>query len=214
MCLKHIVLTPSGSCLVCTTFFGTLYVWDTETGQCIHIIKSHGGIDDGIAFTEDGNRCVSTHQDRKLRIWDMDTGQCIHTLEGHEFFIPAVLISADGGRCISGGRDYSIRIWDMNTGECLHTIKVNGGGENVKIIEGGNRCINVTNDGTICVWDVNSGQCIRELTTLQGINLFGVDLSEAIISPPEYTKVLHQNGAVIEKNQYTSFDYTHYHFEL
>lgn len=198
--LKKIAITPDGCRLIGIRFFGEMYIWDTVTGQCLNAFYCDGGGMAKIAFTADSSRCACVNHSRKLSIVDINEGQILHEMKGHEFWVNKVKFIKNGNYCISGGSDNSIRIWDVNAGRCLKTIRLNESVGQFHITEDESRCIHLTNDGTIYVWDVPSGQCLGKLITLEGINLYGVDLSKATISPDEFTEVLRQNGAVIESS--------------
>ena len=44
---------------------------------------------------------------------------------------------------------------------------------------------------------MKSGICLRTIRQIFGLNLFGLDLSAADITPPEYAETLNQNGLIV-----------------
>ena len=61
----------------------------------------------------------------------------------------------------------------------------------------GKRIVSGGYDGTVRVWNLESMTCEKRLLLLAGIDIFGVDLSEATITSEELKEILRQNGAFI-----------------
>ena len=59
----------------------TIRVWDTESGDCVHVLYGHTSTVRCLAMHE--NTVVSGARDGTLRVWDIKRGQCLHVLVGH-----------------------------------------------------------------------------------------------------------------------------------
>jgi WD40 repeat protein len=70
-----------------------------------------------IAYSPDGRRIASAHDDGSIVLWDARTGQEIRSLTGHVGSVSSVTFDDDGGRLISGGFDRTVRVWDAKTGQ-------------------------------------------------------------------------------------------------
>ena len=86
----------------------TLRVWDAASGQCLTILKGHGGPVNCLAVLDDG-RVVSGSFDGTLRVWDVASGQCLNTLEGHGGRVRCLAV-LDDGRVVSGSWDGTLRV--------------------------------------------------------------------------------------------------------
>lgn len=77
-----------------------------------------------LAFSTDGNRLVSSHDDGTLRLWNARAGQLIRTIEGHTGEVNALAISPDGRWMASSSRDDgTTKWWNAGTGQLHHTFK-------------------------------------------------------------------------------------------
>lgn len=194
-------ITPDGKRCVSGSLDKTLRIWDTDTGECLKIFEGHNEGVELVVITPDGKYCISTTNvflDNGLRIWDMQSGECIKNLKRDKEVVHIVEIAPDGIHCVSGTYDGTLHIWNMKSGECLHTLKGNGSGVNaLKITLDGKYVISAFSDGIIRIWDIESGKCLKTLRQMLGLNLFGVDLSAADITPSEYAEALDQNGLIV-----------------
>lgn len=114
---------------------GTVRIWDSETGECLRILK-HPGVHD-MKFTADGTKLYTAG--RRLLLWDVTTGECLKFFAGHQAkgcivitrkngriiqrkqWFTSVCATSDGAKVVSGGGDCTIRIWDAESGDFFHT---------------------------------------------------------------------------------------------
>ncbi len=81
-----------------------------------------------IAWSPDGGRIATGHQDGTVRVWNATTGQIIHVLQGHECEITSLAWKPDGSQLISGDFDINhdciitARVWDTDSGQLLATL--------------------------------------------------------------------------------------------
>ncbi len=74
----------------------------------------------GLAFSPDGSRALSSHNDGQVVLWDVASGTILKRMDGkHEGGAESVAFAPDGTWAISGGRppDRSVRIWDLASGK-------------------------------------------------------------------------------------------------
>jgi WD40 repeat protein len=98
-------------------------VWDLETG---HQLQTLEGCTSPVALTADGQRVLSTSNDRALKVWDLASGQerrTIHSLTGSVW---GVAMSADGEVGVSASSDGMLKVWDIDSGACLTTFSCDG----------------------------------------------------------------------------------------
>ena len=151
--------------LASSSFDTTVRLWDTQTGQCLHILQGHTHWIWAVAVSPDGKLVASGSDDGTIRIWVVETGECLHVLEGHSNWVWAIAFSPDGKTVASGSYDHTIRLWKVETGDCVHIVK---GHENsvwaIAYSPNGQYIVSGSLDHTIKLWDTQSLICIRTLT--------------------------------------------------
>ena len=80
-------------------------------------VLTYGGDVECLAFSPDGRRLVSGHDDHALRVWELPSGRPLHVIKGHTERIVCVAFSPDGRTIASGGIDGTVRLWDAATGQ-------------------------------------------------------------------------------------------------
>ena len=94
-----------GNAIIAGSKDGTVWMWLTQTGQCVQVFAGHdGGVSCG-CFTKDGNVVCSGGEDGTVRLWAPVTGKCKHTFEGHfghEGMVTCLASSSDGDLLLSG----------------------------------------------------------------------------------------------------------------
>jgi WD40 repeat protein len=101
----------------------TARIWDTETGECVHILQGHtAGHVRSVAISPDGMFIVTGSLDKTAKIWNAKTGECVHTLQGHRGPMISVAISPDGMFIVTGSTDKTSVIWPLYTAEQLYSL--------------------------------------------------------------------------------------------
>jgi len=116
------------------------------------------------AFSADGTRAVTGHDDNTVRYWDLETGNCLQVLKGHRDDVRSVALSADGRRALSGCDDGTVRLWDLETGNCLRVLK--GHADWVRTVAcsaDGSRALAGSDDQTVYLWDLETGNSLQVL---------------------------------------------------
>jgi WD40 repeat protein len=169
-------------------YHSTLRVWDTDSGECIHILEGQTGEAMCLAITPDGRRIISAYKDidgndATLRIWDIDSGECIHVLEGIGD-VSSFALNSDALRLASGAyMGSTVTVWDIESKTCVQTFahEKNIQGREVSRLaltadarcvvswisseEGnawfgrGERDCNASTSA-IAVWDIETGRCL------------------------------------------------------
>lgn len=213
--IEATAVLPGDHYCISASIDNSIRVWDMLEGVCVltldggdTAIRRLAALDEHrFICTYDEHEYVSEEGETNimrdvvsynLRIGDICTGTFLKVLKGHRSNIVDIAITKDGSRCISASLDHTLRIWDTSSGECLHILKGHTDSVNaVAIAKEGNCCVSASADGTLRIWNISSGECLKVLKPIYDLSLFGVDLSSGIITPPEYSEVLRQNGAKI-----------------
>jgi len=128
--LSDLAVSPDGRSVAVASMGGSVYLWETATGQARSVNK-HAGLAEKIAFSPDGrwlavvnggnstllsgNEVIpqgveTREQVRLIRIAD---GKVIHRFTGHLGGIWCLSFSPDGHTLASGGLDSTVLVWDV-----------------------------------------------------------------------------------------------------
>ncbi len=127
------------------------------TLQSPSVLKYGGGVE-CLAFSPDGRRLVSGHDDHALRVWDFPSGRPLHVIKGHTASIKCVVFSPDGRILASCGEDRTVRLWDAATGQ--PRITLTGTTDSVRgmvFTPDGQTLFSCGYDRTIQAWDPATG---------------------------------------------------------
>ncbi len=100
----------------------TVRVWDAASPPRPRTLQSpsvltYGGRLECLAFSPDGRRLVSGHEDHALRVWEYPSGRQLLVIKGHAQTIKCVAFSPDGRIIASGDTHGTLRLWDAETGD-------------------------------------------------------------------------------------------------
>ena len=129
-----LAFSPDSKTLASTSFYGTILLWDVETGQLRHNLSAHTDSITALTFSPDNRTLASggywsLDAESTIRIWDIHTGHLLTTVEGYTdpvfalAFSPGPLpVTAESdsihrNTLASAGWDSAIRMWHPQTGE-------------------------------------------------------------------------------------------------
>src|SRR5262249_38694697 len=95
---------------------GTVRLWDTTSGRCLHVLHGHAGFAYDAVFSPDGQRLLSCSADQTFRQWDVATGALLDVRYGHVDKVRSVGYSPDGRWIVSGSDDATVRVWNTSGG--------------------------------------------------------------------------------------------------
>ena len=100
----------------------SIRLWDFESGEHEHTLKSHAGMVTFMAFNSQGNILASSATDLTIKLWNLQTFTVAKTLQGHEHEVSGLAFVPQTDFLLSCSRDQSIRFWDTQSGYCLNTL--------------------------------------------------------------------------------------------
>jgi WD40 repeat protein/basic membrane lipoprotein Med (substrate-binding protein (PBP1-ABC) superfamily)/DNA-binding SARP family transcriptional activator len=162
--VSNLAFSPDGTRLATASQDGTVQVWNTSTGENLHVFSVEGGFSD-VAFSPDGTRLITAGDDGRLIVWDRTTGEQLLAVHAARFRVLSCAFSPDGTRILSGGIDPTARLWDAFTGEELLELTEHAGSVmGVAFSPDGTRLATNSYDGMARVWDASSGEELLTLT--------------------------------------------------
>jgi len=161
-----VAVTPDGKQVIAGSMYGTLKVWNIQTGEELFTLNAHSDSVTTLALTPDGKRLISGSLDKTIKVWNLESKEELAILKGHSEAVQAVAITADGKRVISASLDRTLKVWNLETGEELftligHLLRVNA----VAVTPDDRLVISGSYDRTLKVWNLETG---KELFTLIG----------------------------------------------
>jgi WD40 repeat protein len=167
--ILSVALCPSGHKLVAGGYDKLVELWDIESGDLVHSMKSHGGPVNAVAVDSRMQFVVSGSRDKTLKIWDLTTGDLIRTLDGHDGSIISVAVSPDGSRIASGSDDCTIRIWDIKDDEHHYVLKSHKSSVTALLFSSdGQHLISGSRDTTVKIWNMNTKVPLQTITKHTG----------------------------------------------
>ena len=124
-----LAFSPDSKTLVSTSFYGTILLWDVETGQLRHTLHAHTGSIQALAFSPDSEILASggywsPDAESTIRVWNPHTGRLLSTFEDHITPVFALAFSPDidNKTLASAGWDNVVRLWYPQTGQLQATF--------------------------------------------------------------------------------------------
>jgi WD40 repeat protein len=172
--LESVAMSPDGARVASGAPDGTIFVWNTATGQLVGPpLKGHTGDVFALAFSPDGTILASGSRDTNIVLWDVATSQAIgQPLRGHSNSVFALAFSPDGRQLISGGADSSVRLWDVSTGAPLGTLDNGAWVTSVAFKpDDPTTIVSAGLDGAIWLWDISLASWQRRGCAIAGRDL-------------------------------------------
>lgn len=174
--ITALAFSPDSKILASTSFYGTVLLWDVETGQRRHTLAAHTDSIVALAFSPDGQTLASggywsVDAESTIRIWDIPTGELLKTFEAHTDPVFALAFSPAsdsiyGNTLVSAGWDNAIRLWNPQTAELKGTFESDTapilavaflqGSPSVAVESHGSTLASASLDGTIQFWSLTS----------------------------------------------------------
>lgn len=146
---------------------GTIYLWNTVTGEREREYIDHTGPISDLRFSNDAQEFLSASWDATAILWDVQTGNIIHRYQ-HQGALNAALFHPDGKRIITVAGDNLVRIWDKDTGAELQRFNAPTGNFNDAVLmPDGEHIMVAATDGTTRLYELNTG---NEVGRYQGHN--------------------------------------------
>ena len=97
-----------------------LWAAENESPELKFNLREHKDTVSSVAITPDGQRAISSSEDRTIKIWDLVGGTMRKTLTGHTGRVHS--IRTDGENIYSASEDETLKVWSLETGSELYTL--------------------------------------------------------------------------------------------
>lgn len=147
--------SPNGKFVATNFKEGRIEIWDTMSGECIDILKSHLGPVWSICYSPDGRYIATAGDDKDIRIWSAEDRKLLKLLKGHTKTIWNVSFSKNSKYLVSSSSDSTIRIWDVVKGECLKYKRFRTDIMRASFSEDGSKVFFSPNDKSVRMWKLS-----------------------------------------------------------
>lgn len=89
-------------------------VWNQEAAHKDEILH--------VAFDGDGERLLTSSNDKTAAVWNLEAGHLGVRLSGHEQLVSFGCFSPDGTQVVTSSSDSTSRIWDLSTAKTVHEL--------------------------------------------------------------------------------------------
>ena len=107
-----LAVSKNGSWIAAGTYWGDVFVWDSETHERVFEHKQGYRTIRAIDFSPDSTRLIWASEDTTATVWDVNTRKQVKTLR-HEGPVIAAKFSPRGD-CIATATQYAVRVWNSN----------------------------------------------------------------------------------------------------
>ena len=123
-----LTFSPDSKTLASTSFYGTILLWDVQTGRLRHNLPAHTDAITALAFSPDNQILASggywsRDAESTIHLWNTDTGQLLTTIKGHTEPVFALAFSSDSETLASAGWDNTVCLWHPQTGQLQETFE-------------------------------------------------------------------------------------------
>lgn len=82
--LTNVAFNKSGTSFITGSYDRTCKVWDTASGEELHVLEGHKNVVYAIAFNNPyGDKIATGSFDKTCKLWSAESGKCFHTYKGH-----------------------------------------------------------------------------------------------------------------------------------
>jgi eukaryotic-like serine/threonine-protein kinase len=135
----------------------TVQIWDADGRKLATIVGHTAGVRSA-TFSPDGQKLLTTGDDKIARVSDVASGRLLFELVGHSEAVTGALYSGDGKRLVTRSRDKTIRVWDAETGAPMQTLIGHTGPVNaLALASDGRRLASGSSDRLAMIWDLETG---------------------------------------------------------
>ena len=173
--LQHAVLSPDGSRLVTTGYYGAR-LWNVETRQLMHAASNSTRTSYFVSFSREGSRFIVTGGMGAPTVVDSATGKSLFSLGGQNEYLQQATFTPDGLH-ILGAANSQVRIYNAADGKYLRSLSSASDINSISFSRDGTRM--AVGGRVSTIWDARS---FAWQETLSGQASDNSGVSEAVLS--------------------------------
>jgi WD40 repeat protein/serine/threonine protein kinase len=118
-----VALSPNGAELALLGANNGIKIYHLrENAPPVHL-GNHEGAVSSLCFDAEGERLVSTSEDRTAKVFDVARGVELFTLQGHKARVKCAAFRPGGRMLVTVSDDQTARLWDARTGQVLLVVR-------------------------------------------------------------------------------------------
>ena len=156
--------SPDGSILAIGGPEDVIKIFETTTGNLLHVLTGHDDDVSVVAFSPDGKTLATGSFDYSLRLWDTDTWKPRAVIDdAFHARVYALAYDPTGARLAAGGYGKEIRIWDP-AGQPIASLPSSDAGTGSLCFSPDGRLLAAGGEmqGTVHVWNVEERKLVQE----------------------------------------------------
>jgi len=160
--------SPDGRRIVTTSGDRTARIWDTHPDRSLVTLGTQadpsGKFDDKhatnfAAFSPDGARAITAHNNGVVQLWDTRAGQIVARLP-HTEPVEFAAFSPDGSRLAIAGKTRTA-LWDALTNHCIETLEGRAGERGATTFSPDSRFLLTITQDEWLMWNARTGQLLK-----------------------------------------------------
>lgn len=163
--IRHIAFSPDGRIIGGTGKDGTIWLWNSNTGKRIGVLKGHSDLVKSITFSLDGKYIASNDCRGYVVIWNAKTLKLIRKIKGAD---DAVAFSPRGNLLI-GRKSSGFNIWQVDPWTLVKSIPASTGNfmASLAISPDGALLTSRGANGALTLWSVDTGNIVYQVKGLR-----------------------------------------------
>ena len=144
----------------------TVKIWDTFTGETLHVLTGHTALVNSLNFSRDGKRLLSGGADERVIVWDVNAGNVILNVWDSEGVVWSIASSNDGTKFVSCSDEGTSQICSLDSKQALATLgECNGPVVTVRFSPDDSRVLAVCKNPAAVVYNALTGQIVFDVET-------------------------------------------------
>src|SRR5262249_16510047 len=131
-------------------------IWDAQTRQVRHVLKSHTGKISAAAFLPDGSRLLTASTHKTVAQVDHAAGaELLRAVLKHRSAVRALALVPNARQALTLCGDDSVRLWDIDKAQMIGTLPVEEETKAIAVSADGSRALTVHSEGRrVRLWEI------------------------------------------------------------